>query len=425
MSRFVVHGGEPLEGEIRASGSKNAALPMIAATLLSEEPVVLENVPALRDVASMLQIVEQLGASVEREGDRVRGDPGGLSSSEISWELCERTRTSFLFVAPLLARLGHARVHPPGGDAIGRRRLDPHLYGLRLLGAEVDEESFEFRAPRRFTGRQLFFDEASVTATEHIMMAAVLAEGETQILNAAGEPHVQDLARLLNSMGASISGMGSNTLTIQGVERLHGATHQVVSDHVEASSYLALAAATGGGITVHGTSRGHYWMIRRVFERLGLELELGSDFVRLAAGQRPRVHRDAGGAIPRIDDGPWPQFPSDVMSPMLVLATQAEGTVLFFEKMYESRMFFVDPLVRMGANIIVCDPHRVVISGPSQLRGAPLRSPAIRAGMALVIAALCATGRPSIIQNAEIIDRGYEVVESKLRSLGADIVREG
>jgi UDP-N-acetylglucosamine 1-carboxyvinyltransferase len=423
MSFLRVQGGRPIGGEMTASGNKNAALPMIAATLLTDEEVVLENLPAIRDVAAMLEILVHLGARVERGEQSAAICCRGVSRGEIPWELCERTRTSFLMVAPLLSRCQRVQVHPPGGDAIGRRRLDPHFYGLRTLGALADQDTFVFEAPRRLVGRQLFFDEASVTATEHILMAAVLAEGETVLLNAAGEPHVQDLAKLLVAMGADISGAGSNTLTVRGVERLHGARHRIVSDHVEVASYLALAAATGGELTVHGTSRGHYWMIRRVFERVGLQLELERDWVRLPGGQVPRVEPDAGGAIPRIDDGPWPQFPSDCMSPMLVLATQAQGTLLFFEKMFESRMYFVDPLVRMGANIIVCDPHRVVVTGPSRLRGATLRSPDIRAGMALLIAALCATDRPSLIQNAEVIDRGYEDLVAKLKGLGAELER--
>lgn len=425
MSHFVVHGGKPMSGTITAGGNKNAALPMIAATLLTDEPVVLDNLPAIRDVTHMLEILEYLGATVVREDSRATIDNSGVHISEIPWELCEKTRTSFLMVAPLLSRADRVQLHQPGGDAIGRRRLDTHFYGLRSLGVEVDEVGFVFEAKQRLRGRTLFFDEASVTATEHIMMAAVLAEGTTTILNAAAEPHVQDLGRMLIDMGASIEGLGTNTLRIHGVERLGGTHHRIVSDHVEVTSYLALAAATGGEITIHGTQRGHYWMIHRIFDRLGLRLDLEADHVHLPGGQIPRIKHDLGGAIPRVDDGPWPQFPSDCMSPVIVLATQAQGTVLFFEKMFESRMYFVDPLVRMGANIIVCDPHRIVISGPAKLRGATLRSPDIRAGMALVIAALCATGRPSVIQNAEIVDRGYEHVEHKLRALGAEIEREG
>jgi len=424
MSRFIIQGGRPLSGEIVASGNKNAALPMIAAALLSQQEVVLENVPRIRDVDSMLDILVHLGVHVARDEDRVRIHAVDIKSAEIPWELSERTRTSFLMVAPLLTRSDRVKVHPPGGDGIGRRRLDAHFYGLRALGVDVDERELEFRAPRGFEGRVLFFDEPSVTATEHIMMAAVVADGVTEIRNAACEPHVQDLGRLLIGMGARIEGLGTNNLVITGVRSLHGTTHRVASDHIEAGSYLALAAATGGGLRVEGTVRGHYWMIHRVFERFGLDLEIGADFVELPAGQRPRIQSDAFGAIPRVDDGPWPQFPSDMMSPMLVLATQSEGTILFFEKMFESRMYFVDPLIQMGANIIVCDPHRVVVHGATPLRGQTVRSPDIRAGMALIIAALCAGGRPSVVHNAEVIDRGYERVETKLRSLGADIRRE-
>ncbi len=424
MSRFVIRGGKPLFGEVTVGGNKNAALPMLAACLLTEDEVTLENVPAIRDVAAMLEILTVLGVAVRREGSRVHLCAKSVATSTIPRELCERVRTSFLLVAPLLARCGHAKLFPPGGDAIGRRRLDAHFYGLRTLGAEVNEEDLEFRLKGTFAGRVLFFDEASVTATEHILMAAALATGETTILNAACEPHVQDLAKMLRKMGAHVRGIGTNTLTIEGVPKLKGCKHRIESDHIEAGSYLALVAATGGEVVVHDTVKSHYWMIRRVFERFSLELELEKDFVRLKGGQRPRVVRDIGGAMPRVDDGPWPQFPSDLMSAMLVLATQAEGTVLFFEKMFESRMYFVDPLIQMGANAIVCDPHRVVVSGPAKLQGATVRSPDIRAGMALLIAALCATRRPSVVHAVEIIDRGYENIDAKLRALGADIVRE-
>ena len=424
MSRFVIHGGRPLQGEIRASGSKNAVLPMIAAALLTEEEVVLENVPSIRDVDVMLEIAGQIGAEVSRLDDRVTIRAANLTDAPLPDELCERVRTSVLFVAPLLHRLGRAKLHPPGGDGIGRRRLDTHFYGLRQLGVTVDEDEFEFTAREQMEGALIFFDEASVTATEHILMAAALAKGTTTILNAASEPHVMDLALLLIEMGADIEGLYTNTLTVTGVERLHGATHRVVSDHIEVGSYLALAAATGGGITIHDTVRGHYWMMNRVFERFGLELDIKSDRIVLPAGQTPRIQPDAGGAIPSVDDGPWPQFPTDMMSPFLVLATQSEGTILFFEKMFEGRMYFVDPLIQMGANAVICDPHRVIISGRSQLRGQTVRSPDIRAGMAMIIAALCATHRPCVVQNAEIVDRGYERVEEKLRALGADIVRE-
>lgn len=424
MSRFVIRGGQRLDGEITASGNKNAVLPMLAATLLTDEEVVLENVPAIRDVNAMLDILAFLGAEIERDGGTVRVRAAEIHESDIPRELGEKIRTSVLMVGPLLSRTGQVRIPSPGGDMIGRRRLDAHFYGLQGLGVHVDVDALEFRQNARLKGAVLFFDEASVTATEHIMMAAALADGTTTLRNAASEPHVQDLARLLIRMGAQIEGVGTNELTITGVERLHGTRHRVCSDHIEVGSYLAIAAATGGGVTVHGTTRGHYWMIHRVFERFGVELVLDAERIVLPPDQVPRIQSDAGGGIPRIDDGPWPQFPSDMMSPMIVLATQSEGAVLFFEKMFESRLYFVDPLIQMGANIIVCDPHRVVVTGPTQLRGQTVRSPDIRAGMALLMAALCARGEPSIVQNADIIDRGYERVEEKLQSLGADIVRE-
>ncbi len=420
----MIRGGRPLEGEIRASGSKNAALPMIAAALLTDEEVVLENVPSIRDVDVMLEIAGCLGAEVARIDDRVTIRAAALRDGTLPPELCDRVRTSMLFVAPLLHRLGRARLHPPGGDGIGRRRLDTHFYGLRQLGARVDDRELDFEAPDGLEGAMIFFDEASVTATEHILMAAVLARGTTTILNAASEPHVMDLARLLIEMGARIEGLYTNTLTVTGVDRLGGATHRVVSDHIEVGSYLALAAATRGGITIHDTVRGHYWMMHRVFERFGIEIDVKSDRIVLPSGQTPRIQPDAGGAIPQVDDGPWPQFPTDMMSPFLVLATQSEGTILFFEKMFEGRMYFVDPLIQMGANAVICDPHRVIITGPAKLRGQTVRSPDIRAGMAMIIAALCATGRPCVVQNAEIVDRGYERVEEKLRAMGADIERE-
>ena len=424
MSRFIVQGGKPLSGEITASGNKNAILPMIAAALLTDEEIVLDNVPDLRDVAHMLEVLTHLGARVERQGRRVAIQAADIKRDDIPFELCEKTRTSFLFTAPLLHRTGRARLHPPGGDQIGRRRLDSHFYGLRGLGASVDDDAFDFSLPGRFQAANLFFDEPSVTATEHILMAAVVAEGTTILRNVASEPHVQDLAALLVAMGARIEGLYTDTLSVRGVDRLNGAQHRVVSDHIEVGSFLALAAATGGDITVHDTVRGHYWMINRVFERFGIELDIQSDRIILPSGQVPRIRSDAGGITPRIDDGPWPQFPSDLMSTLLVLATQSHGTALFFEKMFESRMYFVDPLIQMGANIIVCDPHRVIVAGPTALRGQTVRSPDIRAGMAMLIAALCARGRPSIVQNAEILDRGYERLDEKLAALGADVTRD-
>ena len=419
---FVIEGGQPLSGEIHVGGNKNAVLPMIAAVLLTDEEVVLKNTPQILDLKMMLKILEHLGGEIEEDGSILKLRCKSVRASEIPWELCTALRTSFLFVAALLVRCGHAKVHPPGGDVIGRRRLDAHFYGLRCLGVNIEEDKFEFFAPDGLTGRDLFFDESSVTATEHIMMAATLAEGVTIIRNAASEPHVQDLAHLLMKMGARIEGLNTNTLTITGVSALHGTSHIVVSDHIETGSYLALAAATGGEITVSGIVRSHYWMIQRVFQRFNVQLEFTKEKVSLPGGQSPVIQKDIGGAIPQIDDGPWPQFPSDLMSSMLVLATQAKGTVLFFEKMFESRMYFVDRLIQMGASAIVCDPHRVVVSGKTILRSYTLTSPDIRAGMALIIAALCAHGT-SQIQNVHIIDRGYEKMEEKLLSLGARIQR--
>ncbi len=422
VSHFRIEGGVPLRGDIVPGGNKNAILPMIAAAVLTEEEVILHNVPRIRDVDAMLNILAHLGVEFDYEDTTLRIRAAQIAHFEIPKTLCRELRTSFLMVAPLLIRIGKAKVYPPGGDVIGRRRLDAHFYGLRVLGAEADPETFEFEAHAGLHGRDMFFDEASVTATEHIMMAAALADGTTIIRNAASEPHVQDLANLLNKMGAHVDGINTNTLTITGVASLHGAEHRIVSDHIETGSFIALAAATGGEITVHDTVHSHYWMIQRVFQRFNLTLGFDRHSVTLAGSLEPRIQKDIGGAIPRIDDGPWPQFPSDLMSSMIVLATQSEGSVLFFEKMFESRIYFVDRLIQMGASIIVCDPHRVVVTGKTTLSGQPMSSPDIRAGMALLNAALCADGE-SIVDNAGIIDRGYENIFEKLRSLGARIER--
>ncbi len=422
MDSFVIEGGNRLSGEITPGGNKNAALPMIATALLTDEEIIFENMPDILDVKTMLQIAEALGAKIKLEESTLSIRCFNINLFEIPQKLCSAVRASILFIAPLLFRLGKAKGFPPGGDVIGRRRLDAHFYGLRTLGAEIDEMEFEFSAPNGLKARDLFFDESSVTATEHIMMAAAVADGTTIIRNSASEPHVHDLAVLLNKMGAKISGLNTNTLTITGVKSLHGTRHKIVSDHIEAASYLALVSAAGGGITVTNTVRSHYWMIQRVFQRFNIHLEIGSDYITLLPDQIPVIQRDSGGALPTVADGPWPQFPSDLMSTMLVLATQTKGTVLFFEKMFESRMYFVDRLIQMGASTIVCDPHRVVISGKSELRSQQLSSPDIRAGMALIIAALCAKGQ-SEIQNAAIIDRGYEKMEEKLKSIGAVVNR--
>ncbi len=425
MSTFEIEGGVPLKGTVRASGNKNAILPMIAACILTDQEMVLDNVPDIIDVRHMLEIITDLGGRVERSGERVSIQVASLNKSEISPELCRKVRTSILCVAPLLHRLGKATLYPPGGDVIGRRRLDTHFYGLQKLGAHVEVNgSYKFSMPGPLTGAEMFFDEPSVTGTGHILMAAVVSRGHTLIRNAACEPHIQDLAHMLNAMGARIEGIGTNQLQIEGVASLHGTTHRVCHDHVEAASYLALAAATGGEIKVEGTDLHSYWMCGRVFATLGVKIELYKDHVLLPGNQELRVTRDHDGSIPVIGDGPWPQFASDQMSCMITLATQVQGNVLFFEKMFESRLYFVDRLISMGANAVVCDPHRVVISGRSQLTATTLTSPDIRAGMALLGAALCAKGK-STVQNANMIERGYERIEEKLLGLGARIKRSG
>ncbi|MBR2633490.1 MAG: UDP-N-acetylglucosamine 1-carboxyvinyltransferase [Lentisphaeria bacterium] len=421
MESLRITGQRPISGDVTISGNKNAVLPMIPALLLTDEECVLHNVPDIRDVRSMLEIAGVLGAEFTFEKNTLRFKCSKVRETTIPRELCAKNRTSILFAAPLICRCGKAELYPPGGDVIGRRRLDGHFYGLTKLGAEMSGDlTYIFNAPSRLAGRELFLDESSVTATEQILLAAATAEGVTTLYNAACEPHVNDLANLLNEMGAKISGIGSNTLTIEGVEKLHGAEHTVIGDHIEAGSFLALAAATGGSITVHGTNNRNHWMLRRVFERLGVKIELLGDRIFLPGGQTPEIQCDYGGHIPQISDGPWPHFPSDMMSCTIVAATQCKGTVMFFEKMFESRIYFADRLISMGANAIVCDPHRVVITGKANLHAQEMSSPDIRAGMAMVIAALCAKGT-STVNHAEIIYRGYEDLISKLRGIGAEV----
>ena len=421
MQSLIVEGSAPIGGRVKISGNKNAALPMIAALLLTDEETTLHNVPDILDVRTMLDIAGELGAEFTFENHTLVFRCPKVRTTKISRELCSRNRTSILFAAPLLARCGQAELHPPGGDVIGRRRLDGHFYGLCKLGAAMTGDlTYRFDAPEGLSGRELFLDEASVTATEQILIAAATARGRTTLYNAAGEPHVRDLAEMLNAMGAKINGAGSNTIEIDGVEKLHGCTHTIVGDHIEAGSFLALGAATGGEITVEGTQVRHYWMLRRVFERLGLRMELHPGHIFLPGGQDPQIECDFGGHIPQISDGPWPQYPSDMMSCTIVAATQCRGSAMFFEKMFESRIYFADRLISMGANAIVCDPHRVVVTGRAQLHGVTMSSPDIRAGMAMVIAALCARGE-STSNSAEVIYRGYENLVEKLSGLGAKI----
>ena len=423
MSSLLIEGGIRLSGKISTAGNKNAVLPMIAAALLTDETIFLENVPDIGDVRTMLQLAEAVGVTIawDRDARTLSLSATQISNTVMPRKLCQDIRAGILFVAPMLHRAGQVTMFPPGGDVIGRRRVDSHFHGLLALGAKITtENNFVFKAPQQLTGNDIFLAEASVTATAQTLMAATLAQGTTIIRNAASEPHIEDLAIMLNKMGASIEGHGSNTLTVRGVSSLHGTNHRVVSDHTEAGSFLALAAATGGEVTVSGIDPRHYRMIGRTFERFGVALRFGRNEVTVTSDDARTIKPDLGGGIPVIDDGPWPHFPSDLMSVMIVLATQTPGTVLFFEKMYESRMYFVDRLVSMGANAVICDPHRVVISGPAALHGIELSSPDIRAGMALVGAALCAQGK-SIIRNIRLIDRGYERIDEKLRSLGARI----
>jgi len=425
MGRFIIEGGNPIGGVFYPLGNKNAVLPMLVASVLTDQPVILHNVPHIQDVLVMLELLSALGVSVRHEGHTVELCAAALKGMELPEALCRRVRTSILLAGPLTARLGRATIYPPGGDVIGRRRLDTHFYGLRKLGVSVEgTESYHFAA-QKVVGSDLLLDEASVTATEHLVMTAVLAEGTTEIYNAACEPHVQDLCRLLCKMGARISGIGTNRVTIEGVPQLSGAEHEVGPDHIELGSFAAAAAVTGGTLTVPiPPDPVSLRVIQKSFARLGLgfRCENGTLIAQAAEGGLA-VQQDFGGVIPKIEDGIWPAFPSDLMSATVVLATQARGTVLFFEKLFESRMYFIDHLLSMGAHIVQCDPHRVVVSGPAPLHGTRLSSPDIRAGMAMVIAGLCASGR-SVIENAYVIDRGYEAVDRRLRELNAVIERE-
>ena len=423
MESFVIEGGRPLTGTIRATGNKNAALPIVAAALLTDEPVTLENVPSIRDVDTMLELVADLGVDVETAGEgRVRIHAADVRKHELDEELCTRIRASILLSGPLLARWGEAIVPPPGGDVIGRRRLDVHIHALAQLGAEIrTNRRFHMRA-NGLVGARLFLDEASVTGTENAVMAAVLARGETTIVNAACEPHVQDLCRFLVGLGAQIDGIGSNVLRVRGVERLHGGDWRICPDHIEVASFIGLGAVTDGEIVVEDVIPDHLGGIWHGFDRLGIQCQVEGTSVRVPGGQELVIQDDVGAQIPKIEDGPWPAFPADLTSIALAVATQARGTVLIFEKMFENRLFFVDKLVGMGARIILCDPHRAVVSGPSRLYGERLESPDIRAGMALLIASLCAEGR-STIGNIGQIDRGYERIDERLRAVGASIER--
>jgi UDP-N-acetylglucosamine 1-carboxyvinyltransferase len=424
MNRFIVTGGVKLSGEITPSGNKNEALPVLAALLLSEEPITIHNLPDIGDISQMKAILEALGVSISYKGKSSYSfDASSLLSSEPDKMLSETIRGSFLLVAPLLYRFKKAKLYIPGGDSIGRRRLDTHLVALERLGAKITQNNDYFSASCvRFNGATILLDEASVMATENILMAAATAKGETVIYNAACEPHVQGLCDLLNKMGAKIKGIGSNRLIIEGVESLHGCEHSIQADHTEVGSLIGLAAVTKSEITIKKAGIKNLGPILPCFERLGTKIKIAGDDLIVPAKQSLTIQSDIDQSIPKIDDAPWPGFPADLTSIMTIVATQCSGTVLIFEKLFESRLFWVDKLIRMGAKIVLCDPHRVVVVGPTKLRGTLLFSPDIRAGMALLIAALCADG-VSEIQNIHQIDRGYEKIDERLKLLGAKIQR--
>ena len=422
--RFLVRGRRPLRGSIRPAGNKNAALPILASTLLADGPMELDNIPRIRDVETMLALLADLGATVEWTGPNlVRIDARPVRPKALDPKLCTRIRASILLAGPLLARFGAVTLPPPGGDVIGRRRVDTHFLALEQLGASVTVgDRYELEAKRGLQGADIFLDEPSVTGTENALMAAVAAKGRTVLRNAACEPHVQDLARALVAMGARIDGIGSNVYTIEGGQPLGGATYAIGPDHIEIGSFIGLAAVTNGEITIEPVRAEDLRSTLLGFERLGIRPRIEGPRLTVDAGQERRVRPDLGGHVPKLEDGPWPAFPADVMSTTIVTATQCAGMLLVFEKMFESRLFFVDKLIGMGARIVLCDPHRAVISGPSPLKGGIVESPDIRAGMAMLLAALAAEGS-STIHNIGQIERGYERIDERLRSLGADIER--
>lgn len=423
MEKFVIGGRRRLTGSVTPGGNKNEALPVLAATLLTEEPVTLRNVPRIKDVEVMCQVISTHGGSVEwLEEDVVRICTADFDAATLDHELCRKVRASILFAGPLVARFGRVELPPPGGDVIGRRRLDTHFQALQALGASVGvDTSYDIRGGR-LLGADIFLDEASVTGTENAIMAASLAKGTTILRNAACEPHVQQLCRLLVQMGSSIEGIGTNTLTIEGRDSLGGADHTVQSDYLEIGSFIGLAAATRSPLTINRVQPENLRMIRMVFRRMGIYTQVEGDKLFVPEDQPMKIRSDYHGHVPKIDDGIWPQFPTDLMSIVITVATQCTGTVLFFEKMFEGRMFFVDALQGMGAQIILCDPHRVVVTGPQTLRGGRVQSPDVRAGMALLIAALTSV-HETHIYNIRQIERGYARIDEKLKTLGAAIER--
>ncbi len=424
-SEFIIEGGAKLGGEVKASGNKNAALPLLASCILTDEPVTFNNLPRIRDVLTMLKLLQSLGVMVEWVGENsARLCAANLNPAKLDPQLCRDIRASILLAGPMLARLGEVRLPPPGGDVIGRRRLDTHFLAFSAMGADIGINGDFHLNASGLNGADILLDEASVTATENALMAAAMAKGTTVLRNAASEPHVQDLCRSLVKMGLRIDNIGTNTLVIQGRERLRGGEFTIGADNIEVTSFIVMGALCAGdrGLLIRDASPEHLSMTQLMLRRIGIRFEARGNDVFVPGNQRLVVEPEFDGYMPKIDDMPWPAFPADAMSPAIVAATQAEGTVLFHEKMFESRLFWVDKLIGMGARIVLCDPHRCVVQGPSRLRAERVQSPDIRAGVALVIAALCAEGT-SVIQNAQQIDRGYEMFEAKLRSIGANIER--
>ena len=421
--RYIVEGGHRLSGSIEPSGNKNAALPIIAAALLTDQPVRLSNVPRIRDTETLVDLIRSVGAETSWESaNELTIHARDLRAADLDPELCARIRASILLAGPMLARCGSLVLPPPGGDVIGRRRVDTHLLALEQLGATISvDQHYRFDA-KKLVGADVFLDEPSVTATENALCAAACAEGVTVLRNAASEPHVQDLANFLVALGARIEGIGTNTMTIQGGGKLGGCAHRIGPDHIEVGSLIGLAAVTRSKLTIRHAGVTHLRSILMNFERLGIHCRIEGDDLVIPAEQPRKIREDFGGHIPKIEDQPWPAFPADTMSIAIVTATQCEGLVLMFEKMFESRMFFVDKLIAMGAKIVLCDPHRAIVAGPSRLRASRLESPDIRAGMAMLLAAMCADGT-STIDNAQQIERGYERIDERLNALGARITR--
>jgi UDP-N-acetylglucosamine 1-carboxyvinyltransferase len=421
--RFLVRGGRPLRGTVRPAGNKNAALPILAATVLADGVVELDNIPRIRDVETMLALLQDLGATVEWTAtNTVKVDTHAVRPKPLDPGLCARIRASILLAGPMLARFGAVTLPPPGGDVIGRRRVDTHFLALEQLGASVTVgDRYELEG-KSLAGADIFLDEPSVTGTENALMAAVMAKGRTVLRNAACEPHVQDLARALVAMGAHIEGIGSNIYTIEGGHSLKGASYAIGPDHIEIGSFIGLAAVTNGEVVIDPVRGEDLRSTLLGFERLGIRPRVDGSRLTVSPDQERRIRPDLGGHVPKLEDGPWPAFPADVMSTTIVTATQCSGMLLVFEKMFESRLFFVDKLIGMGARIVLCDPHRAVISGPSPLKGGTVESPDIRAGMAMLLAALAAEGS-STIHNVGQIERGYERIDERLRALGAEIER--